>query len=655
MAAELDRILRVRLLGPVAAWRGDERLDLGPGRQRAVFAVLAAQAGQVVPRDVLISEVWGESPPPAASNSLYSYISRLRRVLTREVLVSAGDGYSLRLEPGALDVPEFDRLRQLAQYCWNRRDIAGARTALDAALALWHGDALEGVDGPFAEPYRKRLAELRLATVERRAEAMIASAEAGAINELRRLTELFPRRETLTGLLMTALRRAGQVDEAIEVFDETRRMLVEQLGIEPGAALRRIHRELTAGERPDRPARARPVRGKPDILVGRGAELATLRSRLADLRRGRGGTVWIEGGAGTGKSGLLAAALGQPDLTYELLWAEADESRRGLPLRLMLSCLGIDRRSADPRRVELAEALATPPPEQSPWQPELMAVDRLAGFVDQLTAAGPVVLVLDDLQWADDASLLVWHRLGKAARHSPLLLIGAARPLPRRPEIDRLRSAVAAGGDLLRLGTLGEPETGELISRLLGAQPGEALSAVADCAAGNPLFLRELIAALVRDGLVRIDDGTAEVTALDELDSPALRAVLTRRHAALTESTREALRWAALLGDEFDLADLSRVLGRPALDLIPAVEEAIAAGVLREAGTWFTFRHPLLRQALYTAMPVPVRTALHRQAAQLLAESGAPVEHVAGQLLAAPVGMAGWVADWLVGNVNAMA
>ena len=189
-------MLRVRVLGVLAAWRDGVELDLGPGRQRAVFAVLAMRANQVVSRAALVDAVWGESAPAGAGTSLYSYISRLKLVLGRssQTLTSARSGYTLRVEPRALDVHEFDALRETAQAAWHRRDIGAARTALDAALALWHGDeALGGVDSPFATSHRQRLAELRLAVLERRAEAMTAAGDAQAVPELRDLVRRHPR------------------------------------------------------------------------------------------------------------------------------------------------------------------------------------------------------------------------------------------------------------------------------------------------------------------------------------------------------------------------------------------------------------------------------------------------------------------------------
>ncbi|MEV4319692.1 BTAD domain-containing putative transcriptional regulator [Actinocrispum sp. NPDC049592] len=635
----MDGTLRVRLLGTVAAWRGDAEVELGASRQRAVFAVLAMNAGQVVSRETVIDAVWGEQAPATAGNTLQTYISRLRRALepdrTRwkdgQVLVSAGAGYQLRVD--SLDVREFDRLRHEADRAWARQDIAAARAFLDEALALQAGEPLGEVDSPFATLHRKRLAELRLAALERRAETMIAVNDPAAVAELQRLTDAYPLRESLVGLLMTALSQAGRDVEAVGLFRETEERLVAELGIEPGAPLRRILDQIVAA----RPAEHSPLPGAPQVLVGRSSELAVLRSRIADLSRGLGATIWIEGGDGVGKTALLATAFASTEHVY---WAAADESDR--PLGLMLSALGVSR-------FELAEGVAGANAEG------FAAVDWLAEYVDRLASGGPVVLVLEDLQWADDASALVWHRLAKIARVSALLLVGTCRPVPRRTEVDRMRAAVLSGGELIRLGSLDPKQSAELTAVLLDSAPGPELTVITECAAGNPLFLHEVVDALVHDGLISDGELAESADQITDLCPPALRSVVTKRLGTLSETTREALRWAAVLGSSFDLGDLATVTGRSAYALITVTEEATSAGVLVEAGVRLAFRHPLVRRVLYTSMPLSVRLALHRQAAEMLDAADASVERVAEQLLAAPASADAWMTQWLLANVNSVA
>ncbi len=683
MSTESAEPLRVQLLGAVRAWRGDTELALGSARQRALFTVLAMRANQVVSREELVDAIWGESPPGAVDSSLYTYVSRLRRALEPvrskwtggQMLVSAGSGYSLRLEPGLLDVREFDRLRESAQQSWDRRDAASAKSALDAALVLWRGEALTGIDGPFAVLHRGRLAELHLDVLERRAEIMLESGDlTAAVDELFDLSTAYPLRETPRALLMLALHRSGRGHEALEVFRETREVLVDQLGIEPGTKLRKVHDEITAAhERAGGlPAvsSTSPIPPYPEVFVGREQELSALRTALGDVLGGKGTAVWVEGEPGIGKSALLATGLADAaDRGCEVLWHAGDEIGRRFPLSTVLASLDVDSLSPDPRRAEFATGLPGREVDPAyPWQsedPVLVAVDRLiglvdrvVGFVDELCAAGPVVLVLEDLQWGDDASLLVWHRLAKATRHLPLLLVGSCRPHPRRAELDPLRTMVSmGGGELLRLDPMDHGTWIELVRRLLGTEPGPELLATADCAGGNPRYLEEIVDALVRDDAVAVFDGVADIAHdRDRYPSqPTVNTVVTRKLDHLDDTTRDALRWAALLGVEFDLSDLATVMGKQASELLPAVEEASASGVIGESGQRFAFRHTLVRRALYEAIPTTVRVALHRQSAETLDTAGAHVERVAEQLLGGPVPADAWVAQWLLSHTNAVA
>ncbi|MBY8851661.1 AfsR/SARP family transcriptional regulator, partial [Saccharothrix sp. MB29] len=262
--------LTAELLGPPRALLGGTEVDLGAARRRAVFSVLALRANQPVSPDELITAVWGDRPPGNAEASVYTYVSGLRKLLepnrsarsASELLVSTGSGYSLRLDPEATDVARFEAHRQRAASL----APGAALKELDEALALWRGEALSGVPGPFAQAQRARLAELRLVTSERRAELALESGRhAEAVADLTALAAEHPLREGLRALLMTALHGAGRHAEALEVFRDTRRLLVERLGIEPGAELLAVYQRLLQGMvAPAAPLRAAiPVRRPP--------------------------------------------------------------------------------------------------------------------------------------------------------------------------------------------------------------------------------------------------------------------------------------------------------------------------------------------------------------------------------------------------------
>ena len=245
----------------------------------------------------------------------------------------------------------------------------------------------------------------------------------------------------------------------------------------------------------------------------------------------------------------------------------------------------------------------------------------------------PTILVIDDLQWADQASITLWGRLARSAQQVPLLLIGITRPMPQRDDVLALRR-VAGDATRLELAGLTEAAVTELVAELAGGRPDDDLLRLADGAAGNPLYVTELVAALARgSGLSITEAGAAELAGGPVPGS--LSAAIADRLGFVTGPVREVLRAAALLGVDFAVADLAVVLDRSVADLIPAVDEACAVGVLAESGRGLGFRHPLIRAALYDDMPASVRAAWHRDAGRALAEAGAPADRVARQLLRA--------------------
>ena len=209
--------------------------------------------------------------------------------------------------------------------------------------------------------------------------------------------------------------------------------------------------------------------------------------------------------------------------------------------------------------------------------------EQLLALVDELCATRPTVLVVDDLQWADHSSVTLWERLSRSARHLPLLLVGMMRPVPQREDLLALRHT-ADLAERFQLGGLPEGSVTELVETLAGGKPDDELMQLADGAAGNPLYLTELVDALARSsGLTISDAGAAELTS--EHAPESLPAAIADRLGFVPSWVREVLRAAALLGVEFAVSDLATVLGRGVVDLIPAVDEARAAGVLAESGS----------------------------------------------------------------------
>lgn len=262
--------LRFVVLGPVRAWRGGAELDLGTPQQRAVLAVLLLAEGRQVPASALVDALWGDEPPKAATGAVRTYISQLRRCLRTgggpEVIESAGNGYALPLPPSAVDLGMFLRWTGQARTARSAGHAAQAAMYLRDALGLWTGAPLAGLPGEYAETQRTRLTELHLAAVEDRLALDIElDRHVAAAAELRTLLAAHPLRERLSELLMLALYRAGRQADALAVFGATRRVLGEELGIDPGPALQDIHRRiLQTDESLTSAAAAPPPRGDRD-------------------------------------------------------------------------------------------------------------------------------------------------------------------------------------------------------------------------------------------------------------------------------------------------------------------------------------------------------------------------------------------------------
>ncbi|MGW0555820.1 BTAD domain-containing putative transcriptional regulator [Streptomyces sp. NPDC002926] len=337
--------LEVQLLGPVRAWRhGREReIALGPPKQRAVFALLASRANDVVSVDHIIDAVWGGDIPQTAANGVHTYVAGLRRVIepersrreSGELLISTAGGYALQTDPEAVDAMLFARRHAQTRRARTEGRLQEALETAESALSLWHGEAHSGVPGPFAAMERTRLQDLRLTAVEEWAADMLeADRPVEAVTVLLGAVAEEPLREKLRWLLMTALYRCGRQAHALQVYSETRRLLRHELGIDPGAELRALHQQILTGS-PDtwagtvrtyavtstgpraaapEPAKARmmltdaprPAQTPPVArgFVGRSRELGHL-ARLLTENDGRGAStpiVVVDGPAGVGKS-----------------------------------------------------------------------------------------------------------------------------------------------------------------------------------------------------------------------------------------------------------------------------------------------------------------------------------------------------------------
>jgi DNA-binding CsgD family transcriptional regulator len=350
-------------------------------------------------------------------------------------------------------------------------------------------------------------------------------------------------------------------------------------------------------------------------MVGRERELATLWRLLDRAAAGLGSVALVEGEAGIGKSRLVAELAAEArQRGAAVLSGAGDELDRSRPFRLVVQALGVTSSSSDPRRRAIAALLDG----SGPGNVGGRIVEECLSLVETLALDAPQLVVFEDVHWADPSSLLMLRALGSVA-DLPVVTIETMRPLPRAPElVSTIDGLLAAGAIDIRVQPLSPGECFEL-AVVLGADDGPATRDRATAAAGNPLFMTELVRAEHSPGAAGLP--------------PTLRAAILRRLAYLPEPTLEVLRLAAMLGSSFAVGDLAVAGGTTTVSLLPALRDALTAQVLAESSDGLHFRHDLLREALYEDLPEVVRRTLHREIASALMAADAAPERVAGQLV----------------------
>ncbi len=538
--------MQFRLLGPVEIWDGEHAIPLAGGKPRTLLATLLLEPDRVVPADRLIDAIWGDDPPDTARALVQTYVSWLRRTLAdagqADVIGTRAPGYLLHTEGHEIDREVFLRHaaagRAAAAQC--RYDDAAADFA--AALRQWRGSALGGVDSALLAGEAAHLDELRLAVVEERCEVELHRGRHEAlVAELTRLVERCPTREVLRRQLMVALYRCGRQADALTVYRTGRAALVDELGIEPGPALRAVHEAILRGDeklltpapaaarQPAEPAttRAWPVPGQlpgvPTDFTGRAAHIAALTDLLSPHGTGVP-VVVLSGKGGTGKTTLATR------VAHQLVERYPDG-------QLFVQLHGMSPTPSRPEEVlgRFLVALGDPVPG-----PEAGLDERTERY-RSLLAGRRVLVVLDDASGEAQVRPLLPGRPGCAA------LVTA-----------RTRLAGLAGAQLRELDTLDPDEAAVLLARLLGAdrvadEPAAAKRLAEQCG-GLPLALRIVAARLaVRrhwslDQLsTRLDD---ERRRLDELavGDQEVRASIALSYHALDPQARTALRRLGALG-----------------------------------------------------------------------------------------------------------
>lgn len=608
-------------------------------KHRALLAALALQPGRVVSADMLVEAIWGADAPPSAQATLHTYLSVVRRSLEPELpartpsryLVSSDGGYALRLGSDGLDVVEFTRtvaevhaeLGPLASATAPRADdpaaAARALLRLDGALALWRGEPYADVTGTdLVTAERARLGELRLLAVEDRATLLLASGDPGsAASDLEALTAEHPLRERPWILLAVAQARTGRQADALATLERLRSTLDEQLGIEPSPAVRdlqtailRQEPEVSTGGGPGPGARVAAPPGAelslPDWpLIGRDEELDQLVRLLEGAAAGAPAFATVVGEPGAGKSRLVTElCVRARDSGAVVLVGRCSQDEDAPPFWPWATALGsrLPAPATDAGNDHDAARFAV--------------ADAIRGTLQALATDQTVVLVLEDLHWADPSSLRVLRHLCTHADSGRLAVLctwrdgydghlgEAAEALARRHATQLDLHGLSAGD----------------AREVLGAVVGEAVTApvaaaVRDRTDGNPFFLVEY-ARLARDERRDLAD-------VLEAGLPRnVSGVVRRRIRQLPDTSVAVLTAGAVAGREFGLELVAGALGVAEAEVLDRLEPALDAQLLQDLGAdRFRFAHALVRDSAYAEIAPSRRERMHATLAELLASS----------------------------------
>ena len=680
-----------RILGSVEAWNGSQRLALGGPLQLRLFAFLVLHANRGVSRDELIDATW-QSERPGGDNRLPQAISRIRRTLApldlagKRTLRTVAGGYLMKIEPGELDADVFEARVQEGQQALADGQPARALEHLSAGLALWRGPALAEVAfQDFAHGEIRRLEDRRWDARESRIEAELELGHHRAVvSELEAWLAERPDREGVAAHLMLALYRSGRQSAALETYQRTHGYLNNEFGLETGAALKALQARILAqdpslmdatgedrGERPrasresreaSHPgavgARARPspitaplpARLQPygsRLFVDRGPEADALAGVLADVGSTGRRAALVAGEPGIGKTRLVSEFARKAHAAGTLVLAGRCDNALDLPYQPFVEALEhlVDNAPIELLESHVAEhgdsiarlvpALASRVTGTPSRGSERSEPDRYVLFraIERLLAAacerGPVVLVLEDLHWAEIATVSLLRRLLTSPTGPPLMLVGTyrARELANDHPLRELLADLHREQQVLRRELEGL-QTRDVATLVAGLSDGPADStdellarSLEQNTNGNPFFITELVRGLNDSGALVNERGHVRLKADRDLTGQlplSITETLSRRMARIDPNVERCLQVGAVFGDEFDIGLMSEIgdLGPIAV----ALDDAVRAGVLIEGGEpgRFRFAHTLLQRYLYSELGAARRAALHGQVALAL-------------------------------------
>jgi DNA-binding SARP family transcriptional activator len=651
------------ILGPIELRAGDRRVPAGGPRQLALLAYLLLHANRAVSNDQLQDALWGDDGA-GALKAVQMAVARLRKTLEPlqpvPALRTVSGGYLLTVAPGELDAEAFEAGVAQGRARLGAGDPAGASDAFHAALALWRGPPLAEVAfADFARSEIKRLEELRLGALESRIDADLAlGRHAALVGELEQLSAEHPERERTCAQLMLALYRAGRAGDALEAYHRIGTHLAAELGLAPGPALQALHRAIVeqspslrlepsgAVAAVDVPAFALPpavTAGARAAFVGRDDAVDALTAVFEQASSGARRFVMLSGEPGIGKT-RLATELGLRAHSRGaiVLYGRCDEDPLQ-PHQPFVEALRHYICNADPtviagqvqlisgelRRVvpELAERVPglAHPLSGDPAGARYRLFEAVAGLLCEAAQHRPLVLVLDDLHWADDATLLLLKYVARYPREARLMIVGTFRDMDVEPghRLHGLLADLAREQVFERIALRGLDE--RAVAELVGLHTADRASPelgrrVFEETEGHAFFVVEVLRHLA-------ETGASPEIGERRLPLPeAVRTLIGRRLARLGRETTRVLGTASVLGRAFDFDRLERLcdLGQDAL--VDALDRAVAAQIVEESSTTvglYSFAHALTRDVIHGTLTPTRRALLHRRAATAIEEANA--------------------------------
>jgi DNA-binding SARP family transcriptional activator len=611
--------------------------EFGGRKVRALLRILATRRGSIVPSDVLTELLWGDRPPADPATNLQVLVNRARRALGRaEVIVTGQGGYALA--DGAdvsVDAEQFRDLVGTARTTRGAEGLAAYRTA----FALWTGDPLaEDSYADWAAEYRAELARIHQHALEDAAQLALDLGDLpNAVDIAARAADAEPLREVAVLLLVRALAAAGDPAAALGRYEQFRRALADELGVDPSAEAQQLQQQLLRGGRRAPPAGRAPVELRFDSLpfVGREGEVAALIAAAT----GRGVVVLL-GESGAGKSRLLEQLSAQvPVVLVRAFLAEQDEPW-SLTRSLFREALAADEAAAKQLPAPFGAALRWLLPEvdlpmpDSPPEPETRRA-LLGEAALRLLAAGGATIVIDDLQWADETSLALLDAV--LARLDTVGAVLAARPgdAADRVPVARLLNRLRSSARTIELTPLSAEEIGEL-----AGDPALAkrLAAATD---GTPIAVVEVLRALAGEGAIarttqqrwRVLDRAA-LHRVDEVALAGQREAIARRVAAQPELARGVLQLLALVARESSARALALAAEQDERAVLDALAALSRAGLARLGERGWIAAHDMVGEVVVAGLDDTDRGRLHGRLAHALdalsGEPGAAAEHWLG-------------------------